>query len=195
MKSILVMALTTMGFATAQAVTAQTTVQTTVQVTKGHVEFLAIGKPSAIKIRGKGDDLKSEVQWKEKQLSGKFKFNLESLDTGIGLRTNHMKEKYLETGKFKNAELELKAIAFTQDLCTESLQLMNTPFEGRFKLHGIEQAVKGEFDVKSEKGKGHTQVRFNLNITDYKIEIPVYLGIKVADQVQNTVDLDWSCVQ
>jgi len=184
--------LTMIGLTTAQAATPASTV---LQVVKGHVEFLAIGKPSAIKIRGKGEDLKSDVQWKEKQLSGKFVFNLDSLDTGIELRTNHMKEKYLETGKFKNAELELKPTAIAQDPCKESVQLTKAPFEGTLKLHGVEQPVKGEFDVKSEQGKGHTQVRFNSNITDYKIDIPVYLGIKVADQVENTVDLDWSCTK
>lgn len=197
MKSVFVAAkitvvLTLIGLTTAQAANPQAT---SLKVTKGHVEFLAIGKPSAIKIRGKGDDLKSEIQWKEKKLSGKFIFNLDSLDTGIDLRTNHMKEKYLETGKFKNAEIELKLTPLVQDLCKDTVQLTKAPFEGTLKLHGVEQAVKGEFDVKSEKGQGHTQVRFNLNITDYKIEIPVYLGIKVTDQVQNTVDLDWSCAQ
>ncbi|HEY8270677.1 MAG TPA: YceI family protein [Pseudobdellovibrionaceae bacterium] len=168
-------------------------------VIKGHIEFLAIGKPSAIKIRGKGDDLKSEAQWKEKQLSGKFTFNLESLDTGIELRTNHMKEKYLETGKFsgkfKNAELELKPVALAQDPCKESVKVTQAPFEGTLNLHGVQHPVKGDFDATAEKGKGHAQIRFELNITDYKIEIPVYLGIKVTDQVQNTVDLDWVCAQ
>ncbi|MGZ3796233.1 MAG: YceI family protein [Pseudobdellovibrionaceae bacterium] len=194
MKSTFVLALTAVGVGifgdlgiTAEAAP--------LKVTKGHVEFLAIGKPSAIKIRGKGDDLKSDLQWKDKQVSGKFSFNLDSLDTGIDLRTHHMKEKYLETGKYKNADLELKSAPLAQDPCKEVVKLTKAPFEGLLKLHGAEQPVKGEFDVSGEKGKGHAQIRFNLNITDYKIEIPVYLGIKVADQVQNTVDLDWSCAQ
>lgn len=188
MKNILVLVLTLLASALATAAVP-------LQITRGHVEFLAIGKPSAIKIRGKGDDFKGDVKWKDQQFHGKFNFNLESLDTGIALRTNHMKEKYLETGKFKNAELELKPLALVQDPCKENLKVVKAPFESTLKLHGVEQPVKGEFDATSEKGKGHAQIRFNVNITDYKIEIPVYLGIKVADQVQNTIDLDWVCSQ
>lgn len=183
MKIILV--LTLLGFSSAQAAVLQTS--------KGHVEFLAIGKPSAIKIRGKGDDLKSELEWKDKQVTGKFTFNLDSFTTGIDLRDHHMKEKYLETTKFKNAELDLKAVTLAQDLCKDDIKVEKAPFEGTLKLHGVEKPVKGEFDLTSKKGEGHTQARFTVNISDYAIEIPVYLGIKVADQVENTVELNWTC--
>lgn len=167
----------------------------TLQATKSEVEFLAIGKPSAIKIRGKGQDLKSQLQWKDKQLSGSFIFNLDSLDTGIELRTHHMKEKYLETAKYKTAELVLKPLSMAQDPCKDILQVQKASFEGTLKLHGVEKPVKGDFDVKGEKGQGAARVRFDLNITDYQIEIPVYMGIKVADRVENSVDLEWACAQ
>lgn len=163
------------------------------QPTKGHVEFLAIGKPSAIKIRGKGDDLKSELNWKDQQLNGKFVFNLDSFNTGIELRDSHMKEKYLETGKFKNAELSLKPLALPQDPCKDDIKIDNAPFEGTLKLHGVEKPVKGTFEAKSSKGEGHANVRFDVNNSDYAIEIPVYLGIKVADKIENTVELNWTC--
>lgn len=181
--AVLILAL--FGFISAEAAVLQTT--------KSHVEFLAIGKPSAIKIRGKGDDLKSELQWADKQLTGKFVFNLDSFNTGIALRDSHMKEKYLETSKFKNAELDLKPIALTQDPCKDDIKLEKVPFEGTMKLHGVEKPVKGEFDVSSQKGVGQSQVRFKLNNSDYAIEVPVYLGIKVADQIDNTVELNWTC--
>lgn len=166
-----------------------------IQTKNSNVEFLAIGKPSAIKIRGKGQALKSQLQWKEKQLSGNFVFDLDSLDTGIELRTNHMKEKYLETAKFKDSVLTLKPLALTQDICKESVNLEKAPFEGTLKLHGEDKPVKGEVDIKADKGRGTSKVRFDLNITDYKIDIPVYMGIKVADKIENTVELEWTCAQ
>jgi polyisoprenoid-binding protein YceI len=164
-----------------------------IQVNKGHVEFLAIGKPSAIKIRGKGDALQSQLAVKEKKLSGHLVFDLSSLDTGIDMRNNHMKEKYLETGKYKNAEMDLVPVDLAQDVCKDDMKLEKVPFEGKLKLHGVEKPVKGDFDLKSQKGQGQANVRFKLNISDYQIEIPVYMGIKVADQVENTVELNWSC--
>jgi polyisoprenoid-binding protein YceI len=164
-----------------------------IKVSKSNVEFLAIGKPSAIKIRGKSTNLDSQLQFKGKTLTGQFTFDLTSLDTGIETRNEHMKEKYLETGKFKTSELKLKSLALTQDLCKDDVKLEKSPFEGTLKLHGQEQPVKGDFDVSAKKGQGHSQVRFKISITDYKIDIPTYMGIKVADQVENTIDLDWSC--
>ena len=184
MKTVLAV-MTLLGFAGAQAATVQTT--------KGHVEFLAVGKPSAIKIRGKGDDLKSELQVKDKTVTGKLTFNLDSLNTGIDLRDNHMKEKYLETGKFKNAELDLKPVTLAQDPCKEDIKAEKVPFEGTLKLHGVEKPVKGDFDLTSKAVTGNSKVHFDSNISDYGIEIPVYLGIKVADKVENTVELDWTC--
>lgn len=183
MKTLFVVTL--LGFTTAQAATLQTT--------KGHVEFLAIGKPSAIKIRGKGDDLKSSLQYADKSVAGTFTFNMDSLTTGIDMRDTHMKEKYLETGKFKNAELTLKPTALAKDVCKDDTVIEKAPFEGTLKLHGVEKPVKGDFDVKAQKGQGHAQIRFNTNITDYSIDIPVYLGIKVADQVEDVVELDFTC--
>jgi len=183
----------TMMFVVTLTLGLSSTYGATIQTNKSNVEFLAIGKPSAIKIRGKSQNLKSQLQWKEKQLNGNFVFDLNSLDTGIELRTNHMKEQYLETGKFKNAELTLKPVALTQDICKESVQLEKIPFEGTLKLHGEEKPVKGEFDIKADKGQGISKVRFDLNITEYKIDIPVYMGIKVADKVENTVELEWTC--
>src|SRR5437868_9273038 len=107
----------------------------TIEVSKGHVEFLAIGKPSAIKIRGKGDRLQSQLQFnKDKTLTGKVVFDLSSLDTGIETRNQHMKEKYLETGKFRDAELTLKSLSLPQDLCKENVKLEKSPFEGTLKL-------------------------------------------------------------
>ena len=165
----------------------------TMNVSSTKVEFLAIGKPSAIKIRGKGEKLESKLQLAGKTLTGQFVFDLTSLNTGIDTRDEHMKEKYLETGKFKTAELKLKSLALAQDICKEDVKIEKSPFEGTLNLHGVEKDVTGEFDVKASKGSGHSQVRFNILITDYKIDIPTYMGIKVTDKVENTIDLDWSC--
>lgn len=164
-----------------------------VSVTNGKVEFLAIGKPSAIKIRGKGEKLESKMQVAGKTLTGQFIFDLSSLDTGIDTRNEHMKEKYLETGKFKTSELTLKSLALGKDICKEDAKIEKSPFEGTLKLHGVEKPVTGEFDVTASKGAGHSQVRFSISITDFNIDIPTYMGIKVTDKVENTIELDWSC--
>src|SRR5438046_2728106 len=76
----------------------------------GEVEFLATGRPSALKIRGKikedaKDALTGKLQVTGANVTGTAKLALDMLDTGIDLRNKHMKEKYLETGKFPTAEV------------------------------------------------------------------------------------------
>lgn len=164
-----------------------------VNVTKNQVEFLAVGKPSAIKIRGQGQSLKNQLQWSGGKLSGSFHFDLDSLNTGIELRDKHMKEKYLETGKFKTAELQLQPVDLPKELCTSGAGNQHLPFAGTLKLHGIEKPVKGELDLQGGKGQGSATAQFDLNLSDYQIEIPAYMGIKVADRVENKVVLDWVC--
>lgn len=74
------------------------------QKDSGSVEFLAIGRPSAIKIRGKGTAPEGKVTLvsdKENRIArGTLVFDMTSLDTGMDTRNEHMKEKYLETGKY-----------------------------------------------------------------------------------------------
>lgn len=165
------------------------------QVHHSEVEFLAIGRPSAIKIRGKGQELKSELQWKEQKLTGFLSFQLNSLDTGIELRTEHMKNQYLEIAKHPTAELTLKPLPLPQNLCQEDIDLNKAYFEATLKLHGVEKDIAGDFDLKAKNGRGQATVRFPIIITDFQIEIPVYMGIKVADKIENLVTLEWACSQ
>lgn len=57
---------------------------------KGQVVFEAVGKPSFLKIKGQGEGPEGEVSVADK-VTGSFKFKMATLDTGIGLRNDHMK--------------------------------------------------------------------------------------------------------
>src|SRR5262249_10318429 len=75
----------------------------------GHVAFTAHGHPGALKIEGKGDGPEGTLSIGP-TLTGGFQFNLQSIDTGIGLRTQHTKNKYLEVSKFSTATLSIEPI-------------------------------------------------------------------------------------
>src|SRR5665213_883380 len=75
------------------------------------VDFLSIGRPAAIKIHGEGSRLEGKMTIQDRVASGRLIFDLDSLDTDIDLRNRHMKEKYLETGKCKSAELEIEKLS------------------------------------------------------------------------------------
>jgi polyisoprenoid-binding protein YceI len=152
---------------------------------EGTVNFLAVGKPSMLKIHGKAPGPKSNFSLTKGILSGSSEIALDSLDTGIELRNQHMKEKYLQTKEFPSAILSLKEAnvgeAFAQSQSIEG----EKPFKGSLKLHGVEKDIEGKFTAKD----GKISAKFQVKITDFGIAVPSYLGITVTDTVDVNVDL------
>jgi hypothetical protein len=155
------------------------------------VEFLAVGKPSALKIRGetKTDAIKQPLSGKltvlGNQVTGNATYQLDALDTGIELRNSHMKEKYLETKKHPTAELKITKLELPAAK-DGKVTAEKVPFTGQLKLHGVEKPVTGTVDVDNSANEANLTFQFDLQTTDYAIEVPSYLGIKVTDAVKVT---------
>lgn len=142
---------------------------------QGSVEFLAIGKPKAIKILGKGEHPRGALSYDTdaETLSGKFVVDLNSFTTGIKLRDRHMREKYLETSKYPEATLQI-----------DSVQLQSKNFKGALTIHGKTQTIQGDCDIKKEPKRLIIGAKFATKISDYGIDVPSYMGITVADEVR-----------
>ncbi len=156
------------------------------------VEFLAIGKPSAIKIRGetKTDKIKEPLTGKlqivDNGLTGTAQFQLDALDTGIESRNGHMKEKYLETKKFPTSTIKILTMKLPADEPGKEVSLEGIAFTGSLNLHGQEKPIKGVANYEKKDSKTNLSFLFEISVTDFGIEIPSYLGIKVTDAVKIT---------
>jgi len=157
---------------------------------ESQIEFLAIGRPSALKIRGKIKEDSApakplEGKWvlKESAITGQVSLKLSVLDTGIALRDRHMKEKYLETEKFPTAHFTLSKLSLPADFPEKLTNVKDLPFEADLKLHGRSKLVRGVAEVGQDGSKLELTLHFKVLVTDFGIEIPSYLGIKVADEV------------
>jgi hypothetical protein len=108
---------------------------------------------------------------------------LDALHTGIGLRDRHMKEKYLEVAKYPEAELRVdrKSLAFPN-----AGQLARDT-RGELKLHGHSKPVPFHYVVTRAANGFDVSAKFQLNIKDYGIEVPSYLGITVKPDVEVSV--------
>lgn len=149
------------------------------------VAFTAIGKPSLIKIRGEKGKLGGNLVFNGKVVSGKLKVLLENISTGISLRDDHMKNKYLGVKEFPEAILTLKKINLPSDPFLTSLKLTKVPFDGILTIKGVDSPVKGTFDLSSEASKQMDVVaKVSTMLSNHKVDIPSYMGIKVADDVQ-----------
>lgn len=153
----------------------------------GSVEVLAIGKPSFIKIRGKGKPASGRVTMESGKLNGQFSFELGSIDTGITLRNEHMRDKYLEVQKYPMATLELREVQLPETWSPEKSKTDERPFKGALNLHGVTQETTGKFHIIET---GAVVAEFKIKLSDFKIEIPEYMGIKVADEVAVTVNFE-----
>jgi polyisoprenoid-binding protein YceI len=149
-------------------------------VESGKVEFLAIGKPSFLKVKGVGTAPKGSLTMEGDKASGEFTFDLSSLDTGIALRNEHMKDKYLEVGKHPLATIRFK------DVSAKEGAKQTVPAE--LELHGVKQPITLEATLKPDGEKKVATASFKFKLTDYQIEIPTHLGITIADEVSVTIE-------
>ena len=141
----------------------------------GEVAFTAIGRPSLLKIRGKGNPAQGEVVLEAgKVQSGRFEFELNTLDTGIGLRDTHMREKYLQVKEHPKAVLLLKSAD-------------ENSFNGELTLHGVTKPITGKVTASEAK---KIDASFNIKLSEYAINVPKYMGITVADEVEVVVKID-----
>ena len=147
------------------------------------VEFLAVGKPSLLKINGTGGKLVGQIEIEGGKISGEFKVALNALTTGVDLRDKHMKEKYLETGKFPEATFTISKINLPVDFVAQKKLFSKVPFEGKMKIKGSEKDIQGLADVDSSSSDIVAKTEFKAQLSTFQIEIPSYLGIKVADEV------------
>ncbi len=159
----------------------------------GTVEFVAIGNPTAVKIRGtteeKPDAMSGQFEVNKLALTGTAKLDLESIDTGIELRNKHMKEKYLETGKFKIASFNLKKLNLPQAFTDGDFESKEENFTGELNLHGVTRPVTGVVDIKRAGSKMDFLFSFTLKVKDFQIASPSFLSITMADEVKVKVHL------
>lgn len=111
--------------------------------TEGKTEFLAVGKPSMIKINGEANGPEGTLTATKNSLSGIMKVDLNKLTTKINLRDDHLKNKYLEVSKFPEATLEIVNLQLPTDFTTLSDKETEVPFAAKFTLHGKTSDVTG----------------------------------------------------
>jgi polyisoprenoid-binding protein YceI len=151
----------------------------------GKTEFLAIGRPSAIKIAGEGLGPQGEVTLRNEKgtmvLDALMEVDLESFETGISMRDRHMKEKYLETGKYKTAVLKIKSARIPAANIEAGGE---AKLSGTLLLHNLEKPVEVTVTFTRQGEQLTCDSKFKIKLSDYAIDIPTFSGITVADEVE-----------
>jgi polyisoprenoid-binding protein YceI len=114
---------------------------------------------------------------------GALRVELQTLETGIGMRDRHMRNNYLEVEKgpmFSTATID--------DIRVEKLE-GKTVFSGLLTLHGQRRKVSGAAELQQHDGRIRVQAQFALKVSDFEIPAPTYLGVGVRDEIQIKVSL------
>lgn len=152
------------------------------------VEFNATGKPDMMSIKGTGAKAIGALESKDKTVNGEFTVNLDELTTDMDLRDEHMKEKYLETAKYKNAVLKINQSDIAEAIPADGTWNPKN-LKGLLTLHGVTKEVPLNCKLTVKDGTAKGIVDFKISLPDYKIEIPSFAGITVADEVKIQVNV------
>lgn len=125
---------------------------------------------------------------KPARLAGDVSMDLSTIDTGIALRNQHLKENYLEVAKGEGFNKAVLSEIKLPDVSGETFD-GTTPFTGTLLLHGVKKPVAGTVEVHSEGTSRRVRAEFPLIITDFAIEPPMYLGVGVGSKLLVKVTL------
>jgi len=136
--------------------------------------------PAGFKLDGKTEDLKVKEDGKSVTVT----VPLKDLTTGIELRDSHMRDKYLEVGKYPDAVFELPYASVT--LPADGKKTSGKG-KGKLTLHGKTKEVPFTYTIQ-RKGDTYTaNGTMPVNLKDHDISVPNYLGVTVKPDIETAV--------
>lgn len=103
--------------------------------------------------------------------------DLNTLDTGIGLRNRHMRENYLETDKYQYTYFQGQFDSIKKNSETEYSVIVT----GKLFIHGENNDIEVEgIIIRNEVGL-RINCLFDIKLSDYKIDIPQMMFMKINE--------------
>lgn len=148
----------------------------------GYVEF--VSSAPLLEFTGKSNHLTGMIDFDENLVD--FYVDLTTLDTGINLRNNHMRDSYLETDDFPFAE-------FTGSLVTpydfEKGGKQEVMVAGTFKIHGVEQEVEIDGSLENTDKGMNLQASWTVLLEDHDIRRPRVVFYELAQEQEVSISI------
>jgi polyisoprenoid-binding protein YceI len=110
-----------------------------------------------------------------------FEVDLNTIDTGIGLRNRHMRENYLETDQYPLASFEGRII----DQQKVSDNGYEVTVEGKMSIHGVEKNISIAGKVTQTSATTYQlHTAYSVLLTDYNIDIPKLMFLKLDNEIK-----------
>ena len=156
---------------------------------EGENQVVFLSKAPLEEIEGTTDQIDGYIQLQGTTPDTSSTFHLQvelnSLDTGIGLRNQHMRDNYLETEKYPRATFTGKVTRIERN----QEGVFNVETRGEFNLHG--QAVTRDIKVRVERAQERVLVtsEFDLALPDHNIKVPKLMVMKISEIVRIKINL------
>lgn len=132
--------------------------------------------------------------------AGQFEVDLTTVKTGIEMRDQHMREGYLHTDSFPKAVFKLAKVTKASQKPLADGQPVEIEAQGELTIHGVTKSVNVSGTVTYMKESEATQARLPgdllhidvgapILLSDFKVERPQFVILKVNDKVDLRVDV------
>jgi polyisoprenoid-binding protein YceI len=147
-----------------------------VESTGGATATFDAAGPGGLNIHGSTSDLAAA----EKDGKVIVTVQLRNLTTGINLRDEHMRDKYLEVEQFPTAAVAVKR----SDLKFPSKGSESKgTVTGTMTIHGVTKPVSLRYDAAGHGDKIAVDGTSEIDMRDFGVEVPSYLGVGVDPHV------------
>lgn len=123
---------------------------------------------------------------------GSFKVPVASLRTGSDLRDEHLRgDGWLDAKKYPNIHFEIVEVLPGKRGSPELKpnKTSKVQVKGKFTVHGVTQFVTAEGTVRwADEALGIT-ADFTVNLEDHNVSVPTIVQLKVAEEIDVSVDL------
>ncbi len=147
------------------------TVDTT--VAKPDVRFAANGEPGALDI----DARTTDGTLADDGTNVVFAVPLANVKTGIELRDEHMKSKFLHVDQHPNVSLSVAKASLT--FPTEVGKKTSGTADAQFTVMDVAKPTKVKWEIAKTKTGYKLSGSFGFDISQHGVEIPSYLGVTV----------------
>jgi polyisoprenoid-binding protein YceI len=148
------------------------------------VEFNAVDTRKILSFKGVGKGVVGKFKITDaKTMEGQASFPLKILDTDVDTRNEHML-KLLDVTTHPDAKFVPTSLPWADPSQILEKAVEKAPFEGKMTIRGVEKAVQGTVDTVLDKaGKVNYTFAFNVLLSDFGMEAPSFLGVKVDNTI------------
>jgi polyisoprenoid-binding protein YceI len=149
---------------------------------KPRVVFHATGSPGFLDIEG----TTSAVTVAATGEMLVFTVPIDTVETGIALRDQHLRETYVDTKSFPDAVLALPRAGIAWPVGTTAEGTVT----GQFTAHGVTRPVAVTWSLAERDGTTRVRATFPFDVSAHGIAIPSYLGVTIAPAMTAEVKLE-----